>query len=138
MVAVPFFLSDINNNIRSLKTCDVRIGLTEFFHIHISRNTMFLHLEKSFIYLDFIQFLLYRFELPQLSQLPLGQMGYPQAQEWVRQRQANIRPWSLFLNTNNIRAPPSLSRFTKRVMKNIEYFQSNYLFVFLGLVIYCL
>ncbi|XP_046479753.1 prenylated Rab acceptor protein 1 [Neodiprion pinetum] len=78
------------------------------------------------------------FELPQLSQLPLGQMGYPQAQQWVQQRQANIRPWSLFLNTNNIRAPPSFSRLTKRIMRNIEYFQSNYLFVFLGLVIYCL
>ncbi|XP_048511509.1 prenylated Rab acceptor protein 1 isoform X2 [Athalia rosae] len=78
------------------------------------------------------------FELPQLSQLPLGKMGYPQAQEWVQQRQANVRPWSLFLNSNNIRAPPSFSRLTKRIMKNVEYFQSNYLFVFLGLVIYCL
>ncbi|XP_066595683.1 prenylated Rab acceptor protein 1 [Prorops nasuta] len=78
------------------------------------------------------------FEFPQIPQLPLAQIGYPQAQIWVEHRRANVRPWSVFLNTNNFRPPPSLTRFSKRVVKNIEYFQSNYLFVFIGLVIYCL
>ncbi|XP_012060039.1 PREDICTED: prenylated Rab acceptor protein 1 [Atta cephalotes] len=80
------------------------------------------------------------FEFLQLPQLPLGQIavGYPQAQNWIEHRKANIRPWSLFLNTNNIRPPPNINRLSKRIVKNIEYFQSNYLFVFIGLVIYCL
>ncbi|XP_012270893.1 prenylated Rab acceptor protein 1 [Orussus abietinus] len=78
------------------------------------------------------------YEFLQLPQLPLGQLGYPLAQEWIQHRRATLRPWSLFLNTNNIRPPPSLTRLSKRVMRNIEYFQSNYLVVFIGLVIYCL
>ncbi|XP_067207993.1 prenylated Rab acceptor protein 1 [Linepithema humile] len=78
------------------------------------------------------------FEFLQLPQLPLGQIGYPQAQHWIEHRKANVRPWSLFLNTSNIRPPPNITRLSKRVVKNIEYFQSNYLFVFIGLVIYCL
>ncbi|XP_024937785.1 prenylated Rab acceptor protein 1 isoform X2 [Cephus cinctus] len=78
------------------------------------------------------------YEFLQLPPLLLGQLGYPKAQEWVQRRRANVRPWSLFLNTNNIRPPPSIPRLSKRVMKNIEYFQSNYLFVFIGLVIYSL
>ncbi|KAH0945883.1 hypothetical protein HN011_001727 [Eciton burchellii] len=77
-------------------------------------------------------------EFLQLPQLPLGQIGYPQAHDWIEHRKANIRPWSLFLNTNNIRPPPNITRLSKRIVKNIEYFQSNYLFVFIGLVIYCL
>ncbi|XP_033224173.1 prenylated Rab acceptor protein 1 [Belonocnema kinseyi] len=82
-----------------------------------------------------------RFDFSDFSQLAvpqLGQLGYPQAQEWIQHRNANIRPWSLFLNSTNFRPPPSLSRLSKRVMKNIEYFQSNYFFVFIILVIYCL
>ncbi|XP_072761348.1 prenylated Rab acceptor protein 1-like [Anoplolepis gracilipes] len=78
------------------------------------------------------------FEFLQLPQLPLGQIGYPQAHDWIERRKANIRPWSLFLNTNNIRPPSNITRLSKRLVKNIEYFQSNYLFVFIGLVIYCL
>ncbi|KAK0167518.1 hypothetical protein PV327_004905 [Microctonus hyperodae] len=78
------------------------------------------------------------FDFLQLPQLPLSQLGYPHAHEWIQHKKAALRPWSLFINTNNIRSPPSITRLSKRIMKNIEYFQSNYLFVFIGLVIYCL
>ncbi|XP_058802438.1 prenylated Rab acceptor protein 1 [Phymastichus coffea] len=78
------------------------------------------------------------FELPKIPPIPLSQLGYPQAQEWIQTRRATLRPWSLFLNTNNVRPPPSITRLSKRIMKNIEYFQSNYFFVFVILVIYCL
>ena len=80
----------------------------------------------------------FRLEFLQIPQLPLTNIGYPQAHEWIEHRKANVRPWSLFLNTSNIRPPPSLPRLSKRIVRNIEYFQSNYLFVFVGLVIYCL
>ena len=71
-------------------------------------------------------------------QIPLNNLGYPQAHEWIEHRKANVRPWSVFLNTSNIKCPPNLSRLNKRIIRNVEYFQSNYLFVFIGLVIYCL
>lgn len=64
--------------------------------------------------------------------------GAPVVHEWVQQRRENIRPWSTFFNTSNIRKPPSLTRLTKRVLANVEYFKSNYLFVYIGLVLYCL
>ena len=34
--------------------------------------------------------------------------------------------------------PPSAGRLSKRLYKNVDYFQSNYVMVFLVLVLYCL
>ena len=34
--------------------------------------------------------------------------------------------------------PPSAGRLSKHLYKNVDYFQSNYVMVFLVLVIYCL
>merc|ERR1719483_554074 len=58
--------------------------------------------------------------------------------DWVVTRRENIRPLATFFNTSNFQVPPSFGRFTKRFYKNIEYFQSNYVIIFLGLVVYCL
>ncbi|KAJ8929455.1 hypothetical protein NQ314_017835 [Rhamnusium bicolor] len=58
--------------------------------------------------------------------------------EWIHQQRQNVRPWLVFIQTSNFKAPPSIPRLGKRIMRNIEYFQANYLFVFLGLVVYCL
>ncbi|KAK0083156.1 hypothetical protein PV325_009241 [Microctonus aethiopoides] len=60
------------------------------------------------------------FDFLQLPQLPLTQLGYPHAHEWIQHKKATLRPWSLFINTNNIRSPPSITRLSKRIMKNIE------------------
>lgn len=51
---------------------------------------------------------------------------------------ASRRPWTQFVQTENFKAPASLPRLTRRFYKNVEYFQANYLFVFLGLFAYCL
>ncbi|XP_047354248.1 prenylated Rab acceptor protein 1 [Vespa velutina] len=74
----------------------------------------------------------------QLPQLQFNKLGYPQVQALIEYTKANIKPWRLFLNTNYVRSPQSVSILSKRIVKNIEYFQSNYLFVFIGLFIYCL
>ncbi|XP_022906358.1 prenylated Rab acceptor protein 1 [Onthophagus taurus] len=62
----------------------------------------------------------------------------PDPKDWIKQQQQNVRPWLIFVQTSNFKAPPSIPRLSRRIMRNIEYFQSNYLFVFLGLVAYCL
>lgn len=67
-----------------------------------------------------------------------NQLTIPVATEWVSQRRQNVRPWTTFFSTSRMKAPASVPRFTRRVVKNIEYFQSNYLFVFIGLVVFCL
>ncbi|KAJ9594081.1 hypothetical protein L9F63_014493 [Diploptera punctata] len=74
-----------------------------------------------------------------MFQLPMHvSLSSPAAREWFGQRRENIRPWTVFVNTGNFRTPSSLPRLSKRIMKNVEYFQSNYFFVFLGLIAYCL
>ncbi|RZC42353.1 prenylated Rab acceptor protein 1 [Asbolus verrucosus] len=62
----------------------------------------------------------------------------PDPKEWLSKQRQNVRPWLLFVQTSNFKIAPSLPRLSKRIMRNIEYFQSNYLFVFLGLIVYCL
>lgn len=37
-----------------------------------------------------------------------------------------------------LQVPPSIPRLSRRFYRNVEYFQANYLMVFLGLFAYCL
>ncbi|XP_026323645.1 prenylated Rab acceptor protein 1 isoform X2 [Hyposmocoma kahamanoa] len=48
------------------------------------------------------------------------------------------RPWTQFVATENFKVPASVPRLTRRFYRNVEYFQGNYLIVFIGLFIYCL
>uniref|UniRef100_T1JID3 PRA1 family protein n=1 Tax=Strigamia maritima TaxID=126957 RepID=T1JID3_STRMM len=62
----------------------------------------------------------------------------PIAAQWISTRRQNIRPWSTFLNTNHFQVPLSPALATQRLVRNIDHFQSNYFFVFIGLAIFCL
>ncbi|KAF5291792.1 hypothetical protein FQA39_LY14280 [Lamprigera yunnana] len=73
---------------------------------------------------------------PYLKILQMGEV--PRATEWIQQRRQNVRPWLQFGQTANFKLPQSLPRLARRLTKNIEYFQSNYIFVFLILIVYCL
>merc|ERR1712141_236528 len=77
--------------------------------------------------------------LPGGMSLPVPvNLSQPALKEWFGKRRANIRPLGQFFNTHNFQVPPSAGRLTKRLYKNVEYFQSNYVMVFLVLVLYCL
>merc|ERR1712080_520556 len=65
-------------------------------------------------------------------------LAQPMVREWLGKRRATLRPLGTFFNTSNFQVPPSAGRLSKRVVKNIEFFQSNYVCVFLVLVLYCL
>merc|ERR1712112_34550 len=65
-------------------------------------------------------------------------LSQPLLKEWVGKRRANLRPVATFFNTAHFQVPPSAGRLSKRLMKNLDYFQSNYVLVFLVLVLYCL
>lgn len=67
-----------------------------------------------------------------------AKLASPAVREWIASRRQNIRPWLQFVNFHNFNKPDSLPRWSKRLVKNIEHFQSNYVFVFLGLFVYCL
>uniref|UniRef100_A0A182W111 PRA1 family protein n=1 Tax=Anopheles minimus TaxID=112268 RepID=A0A182W111_9DIPT len=62
----------------------------------------------------------------------------PSLWELLRLSRQNIRPWAEFLQTSNFKTVANVSRLTNRIIRNLAYFQSNYLFVFLGLIVYCL
>jgi len=62
----------------------------------------------------------------------------PVVREWMNARKASIRPIGMFFNTKNFQVPPSAGRLSKRMLKNVDYFQSNYVLVFLVLFLYCL
>jgi len=65
-------------------------------------------------------------------------VSQPIIREWLSKRRTNFRPLGTFFKTTNFQVPPSAGRLSKRLVKNLEYFQSNYMLVFLVLVLYCL
>lgn len=76
---------------------------------------------------------------PSKMSLPVNlNIASPVIREWMSKRREEIRPWGTFVKTANFEPPQSLPRWSKRLYKNIEHFQSNYVFVFLILFIYCL
>ena len=68
-----------------------------------------------------------------------GILGHLKAsKEWIKGKHAGVRPWAEFFNVKKISRPQGAGGATRRVFYNIKHYQSNYLFVFLGLVIYCM
>ena len=68
-----------------------------------------------------------------------GLFGKLQAgKEWIQGKHSGVRPWAEFLNVKNVSKPKNAGDVTKRLVSNVTRFQSNYLFVFLGLVLYCM
>ncbi|XP_065370303.1 prenylated Rab acceptor protein 1 [Calliphora vicina] len=62
----------------------------------------------------------------------------PSPLELIQLARQYIRPWSEFLNTNNFKTAASMPRLSSRFIRNLDYFKSNYSFVFIVLMIYCL
>ncbi|XP_053962533.1 prenylated Rab acceptor protein 1 [Anastrepha ludens] len=62
----------------------------------------------------------------------------PSPLEIIQLTRKYIRPWSEFMNTANFKTAASMPRLTSRFFRNITYFQSNYIFIFVILMIYCL
>ncbi|OXA40502.1 prenylated Rab acceptor protein 1 [Folsomia candida] len=75
-----------------------------------------------------------KFSLPSIP-IPLTKQ---EAMEWFSTRRQSIRPWSTFFSTSRFKYPKSAQRLSRRVVQNVDHFQSNYFFVFIGLFIYCL
>uniref|UniRef100_A0A8C4LAD1 PRA1 family protein n=1 Tax=Equus asinus asinus TaxID=83772 RepID=A0A8C4LAD1_EQUAS len=57
--------------------------------------------------------------------------------EWLERRRATIRPWGAFVDQRRFSRPRNLGELCQRLVRNVEYYQSNYVFVFLGLIVYC-
>ncbi|XP_061184239.1 prenylated Rab acceptor protein 1-like isoform X2 [Saccostrea echinata] len=60
------------------------------------------------------------------------------AREWFTKTREGVKPWAEFFNFNKFKVPKSVAPVPKRVVRNIEQFQSNYMFVFGGLIVFCI
>jgi len=60
------------------------------------------------------------------------------AGEWIARRRQGLKSWREFFNTNKFKAPSGVASVGRRLLTNVEQFQSNYLCVFIILFIYCI
>jgi len=56
----------------------------------------------------------------------------------LQQQRDKIRPWSEFADQKAFSAPVSMQEWTKRLLKNIEHYQANYIITFMLLMVYCI
>ena len=57
---------------------------------------------------------------------------------WFVEKRSKIRPWSEFLDVNRFSKPKTSSEIYTRFTKNVELYQANYVFIFVGLALYCM
>ncbi|XP_060936766.1 prenylated Rab acceptor protein 1 [Limanda limanda] len=69
--------------------------------------------------------------------LPKG-LSVTSAKEWIDKRRVSIRPWAGFVDQRKFSKPRNFGELCQRVVKNVETFNSNYTFIFLGLILYCI
>jgi len=60
------------------------------------------------------------------------------AKQWITERRQKVKPWAEFVNTKRFQAPASIPKLGRRLARNIDHFQSNYIYVFVVLIAYCL
>ncbi|EDW08981.1 prenylated Rab acceptor protein 1 [Drosophila mojavensis] len=72
-----------------------------------------------------------------LQSIPALQ-NLPSPLELLHSVRRSLRPWTVFFNLNNFKSAVSMQRLKNRVSRNLSYFQSNYIFIFFVLMIYCL
>ncbi|KAI3361180.1 hypothetical protein L3Q82_013375 [Scortum barcoo] len=69
--------------------------------------------------------------------LPKG-VSVSMAKEWIDRRRVSIRPWTSFVDQRKFSKPRNFGEMCQRVVKNVEIYNSNYTFIFLGLILYCI
>ncbi|KAG7476177.1 hypothetical protein JOB18_048181 [Solea senegalensis] len=69
--------------------------------------------------------------------LPKG-LSPSMAKEWIDKRRVSIRPWASFVDQRKFSKPRNFGELCQRVVKNVETFNSNYTFIFMGLILYCI
>ncbi|KAI0977889.1 hypothetical protein GJ496_002930 [Pomphorhynchus laevis] len=57
--------------------------------------------------------------------------------EWYNQQKNSVRSWLDFFNTARFQVPQTPRRAGRRLIRNVEYFQANYLVIFVILGLYC-
>ena len=65
-----------------------------------------------------------------------GFLGHLSAgKDWIASKHTKVQPWSEFFSIKSVNRPKA-SEVAPRLLGNLQHYQSNYLFVFLGLLVY--
>lgn len=56
---------------------------------------------------------------------------------WKTERGKNLRKWGNFFDKSRFSIPKKSSQVLSRLKKNVKYFQTNYILIFLLLTLYC-
>lgn len=59
------------------------------------------------------------------------------AKEWLYKRKTQMKPWAEFFKSSRFSKPKTIAEAGKRVMKNLEDYQSNYILITILLFFYC-
>ncbi|XP_048882172.1 prenylated Rab acceptor protein 1 [Brienomyrus brachyistius] len=60
------------------------------------------------------------------------------AKEWLERRRLAMRPWVSFVDQRKFSKPRNFGELCQRVVRNLDTYHSNYIFIFLGLILYCI
>ncbi|KAG9299937.1 hypothetical protein G9A89_009665 [Geosiphon pyriformis] len=72
------------------------------------------------------------------SSLPISAERLSVLTRFKNERLGNLRPVGEFFDKNRLSKPNGIAAITQRLSYNLTYFQSNYILIVMGLLIYCL
>ena len=59
------------------------------------------------------------------------------AKQWLYQRKTQMKPWAEFFKSSRFSKPKTVAEAGRRVVKNLEDYQSNYILITILLFFYC-
>ncbi|XP_020902484.1 prenylated Rab acceptor protein 1 [Exaiptasia diaphana] len=69
---------------------------------------------------------------------PLTQSSqFTLAKEWLIKQRTSVKPWREFVSTSKFSKPKSIAEVGRRVVKNLQDYQSNYILIALLITVYC-
>ena len=57
---------------------------------------------------------------------------------WFKKKRLQLKPWTNFVNTKTFSTPKDVNHAAKRIMKNLDSYQANYIIICLFLSLYCM
>lgn len=58
--------------------------------------------------------------------------------QWINKRRSQLKPWTEFMNAKAFSRPKDVAQASRRIVKNLDAYQTNYIAICLFLAIYCM
>ena len=75
------------------------------------------------------------------NSLPIGEESDRKGNEffnWIKKKRMKLKPWTEFVNTKTLSKPKDMGHAGRRIIKNLDTYQANYIIVCLFLSLYCM